>query len=148
MYKSNNNNGPSTVPCGIPESTWVQVECFSPTTTHWLLCFRKLLIHSSVLPFIPYKCVNLYRSLLCGTVSKRPRWPCQLCCFISIFALGLVVVLLSHYHQIMIFIVVFGCLIIYTAWTITHGMRDSIEITCLVTRFLCDVLFKVHIMTS
>ncbi len=64
-----NNNGPSTVPCGTPELTWVHDECFPSTTTCRLLCFRKLYIHLNVLPFIP-ECFNLYRSLLCGTVSK------------------------------------------------------------------------------
>ncbi len=63
---------------GTPESTWVHKECFPYTTTHRLLCF-------SVLPFIP-QLLNLYTSLLCGTVLMPLRissWPCHVFLYIT-----------------------------------------------------------------
>ena len=60
---------PSTVPWGTPKSTVVSFH-FSPSTIVRIdLAVRKLVSHLRILPFIPYWC-NLWRSLLCGTVSK------------------------------------------------------------------------------
>ena len=56
---------PSTVPWGTLKSTGV-----SPSTIVGIdLAVRKFASHLWILPFIPYWC-NLWRSLLCGTVSK------------------------------------------------------------------------------
>ena len=64
-----NSIGPSTVPWGNPESTVVSFD-FSPSTIVRIdLAVRKFVNHLWILPFIPYWC-NLWRSLLCGTVSK------------------------------------------------------------------------------
>ena len=64
-----NSIGPSTVPWGTPESTVVSFD-FSPSTiVHIDLAVRKFVSHLWILSFIPYWC-NLWRSLLCGAVSK------------------------------------------------------------------------------
>jgi hypothetical protein len=53
---------------GTPESTVVSFD-FSPSTIVRIdLTVRKFVSHLWILPFIPYWC-NLWRSLLCGTVS-------------------------------------------------------------------------------
>ena len=63
------SNGPSTVPCGTPETTLVQVECSPPTTTLCLRHLRKFEIQVCVLLWMPYL-FNLSRSRLWGTVSN------------------------------------------------------------------------------
>ena len=61
-----NSIGSSTVPWGTPESTVVSFD-FSPSVR--IDSLRKFVSHLWILLFIPYWC-NLWRSLLCGTVSK------------------------------------------------------------------------------
>ncbi len=64
MY-NRNNNGPSTVPCGTPESTWIHKECFLSTTTHRLLCrshisvllYFENVVYINTIDFIPNLCM-------------------------------------------------------------------------------------------
>ena len=61
--------GPSTVPCGTPDSTWVQGECPPLTTTLCSRHVRNFEIQACVLLLMPYL-FNLFRCRLCGTVSN------------------------------------------------------------------------------
>ncbi len=78
LVEMRNNNCPSTLPCGTPESL-AHKKCFPSTTTCTLCCFRKLPIQLSVLPFIPYSiCIEVYCVVLYQRPLRSPRWPCQL----------------------------------------------------------------------
>ena len=52
MY-SRKKRGPSTVPCGTPEVTWMGVDADPFITTCWVLSVRKLSIHDDIGPVMP-----------------------------------------------------------------------------------------------
>ena len=77
LIKARNNSGPSTVPCGTPESTCTQSEDSPSTTTLCRLFTRKASIQEWVLPRTPYL-HNFLTSLWCGTLFEC-LWEIQYC---------------------------------------------------------------------
>ena len=61
--------GPSTVPCGTPESTVASSDSSPSITTFIFLFLRKFANQLLIEPLTPYSS-SLLSNLLCGTVSK------------------------------------------------------------------------------
>ena len=53
LIKKRKRLGPSTDPCGTPDSTSMESDVCPSIITHWVLSQRKLLIQLFVFPVIP-----------------------------------------------------------------------------------------------
>ena len=69
LMKIRNNNGPSTLPCGTPDNTSIQVENSPFRTTHWVLPVSQSEIHFQSCPRIPWLW-SFFSSRCFGTISK------------------------------------------------------------------------------
>ena len=61
--------GPSTIPCGTPESTVASSDSTPSITTFIFFFVRKFFSQWLIEPLTPYSS-SLLSSLLCGTISK------------------------------------------------------------------------------